>query len=60
MSDEKVLKLIETFGDDAKQAFYIYLFVEYGSIWLLLYFIWILLKKIAPYVAKDMDFLDKK
>jgi hypothetical protein len=36
MDEEAVLKLIETLGDDAKQAFMMYLFCEYGSFFVLL------------------------
>ena len=41
MTEQMLLQIIEMLGDDAKSAFYAYLFCEYGieiiNVWLLMY-----------------------
>jgi len=36
MSDENVLALLQSLGEDAKIAFFVYLLIDYGSLWILI------------------------
>ena len=36
MVDERILVLLETLGTDAINAFYVYLALSYGTIWVIL------------------------